>query len=297
MSIHIVIDSGPRYEVAYPSGISHFLEKLAFNSTKNFPNRDEMISKLEKHGGICDSQASRDTFLYAASAYTSGLNDVIQLLSEAILRPQITPEELDSARQAVHFELETLNMRPEQETILMDMIHGAAYKDNTLGLPRLCPPENLTNIDRDILITYLSNHYTPKRMVVAGVGVEHSRLVEAVQKYFVDVKPIWETESEVCHNKKYVSCDHSIAQYTGGMIQDNTLGLPRLCPPENLTNIYNDILITYLSNHYTPKRMVAAGVGVEYSRLVEDVQKYFVGVKPIWETESEVCHNKKYVRF
>lgn len=33
-----------------------------------------MINKLEKHGGICDSQASRDTFIYAASAYTTGIN-------------------------------------------------------------------------------------------------------------------------------------------------------------------------------------------------------------------------------
>jgi processing peptidase subunit alpha len=83
-----------------------------------------MFNKLEKHGGICDSQASRDTFIYAASAYTSGLNDVIQLLAEATLRPQITPDEVDSARQAISFELETLNMRPEQETLLMDMIHA-----------------------------------------------------------------------------------------------------------------------------------------------------------------------------
>lgn len=26
----VVIDSGPRYEVAYPNGICHFLEKLSF---------------------------------------------------------------------------------------------------------------------------------------------------------------------------------------------------------------------------------------------------------------------------
>lgn len=30
-AISVVIDSGPRYEVAFPSGVSHFLEKLAFN--------------------------------------------------------------------------------------------------------------------------------------------------------------------------------------------------------------------------------------------------------------------------
>lgn len=26
----VVVDSGPRYEVAYPNGICHFLEKLSF---------------------------------------------------------------------------------------------------------------------------------------------------------------------------------------------------------------------------------------------------------------------------
>lgn len=218
-TVGVVIDSGSRYEVAYPSGISHFLEKLAFNSTKYYPDRDEIINRLEKHGGICDSQASRDTFIYAASAYTSGLGDVIQLLAEATLRPQITPEEVEAAQQAIHFELETLNMRPEQETLLMDMIHAAAYRDNTLGLPKLCPPHNLNKIDRDMLFTYLSQHYTPKRMVVAGVGVEHFKLVDAVQKYFVDVKPLWETEIELA-NRKNLNCDRSMAQYTGGMVQE-----------------------------------------------------------------------------
>lgn len=82
-----------------------------------------MLNNLEKHGGICDSQASRDTFIYAASVYTKGLDDTMQLLSEVTLRPRITHEELEYARQAVQFELETLNMRPEQEMLLMDMIH------------------------------------------------------------------------------------------------------------------------------------------------------------------------------
>lgn len=31
MKHSVVIDSGPRYEVAFPSGVSHFLEKLAFH--------------------------------------------------------------------------------------------------------------------------------------------------------------------------------------------------------------------------------------------------------------------------
>lgn len=51
------------------------------------------------------------------------LNSLFQVLAEVTLRPQLTIDEIESARQAVAFELETLSMRPEQETILMDMIH------------------------------------------------------------------------------------------------------------------------------------------------------------------------------
>jgi len=49
---------------------------------------------LEKHGGICDCQASRDTFVYAASAERRGLDMVVQVLGDIVLRPQITEEEV-----------------------------------------------------------------------------------------------------------------------------------------------------------------------------------------------------------
>lgn len=53
----------------------------------------------------------------------------------------------------------------------MFIILQAAYKQNTLGLPKICPNENVNRIDRGIILNYLKNHYTPDRMVVAAVGV------------------------------------------------------------------------------------------------------------------------------
>ncbi|CAH4016468.1 mitochondrial-processing peptidase subunit alpha [Pieris brassicae] len=214
----VVIDSGPRYEVTYPNGISHFLEKLSFGATHKFPTRDVMLRELERHGGICDCQGSRDTTVYATSADSRGLEAVTQVLAEVTLRPQLSVEEIEAARQAVAFELETLAMRPEQETILMDMIHSAAYKGNTLGLPKTCPKENVNKIDRGVIINFLKNHYTPDRMVVAAVGVEHGPFVEYVQKYFVDSKPTWYSPDD----KEFKPMtDRSIAQYTGGVEQED----------------------------------------------------------------------------
>uniref|UniRef100_A0A1B0AKH3 Mitochondrial-processing peptidase subunit alpha n=1 Tax=Glossina palpalis gambiensis TaxID=67801 RepID=A0A1B0AKH3_9MUSC len=230
-TVGLVIDSGPRYEVTYPGGISHFLEKLAFNSTKNFPDKDAILKELERNGGICDCQCSRDTLIYAASIDSRAIESVTRLLADVTLRPTLQEEEVSLARRAIQFELETLGMRPEQESILMDMIHAAAYRENTLGLPKLCPVKNLGAINRDVIVNYLKNHHTPERMVIAGVGVDHEELVENVENFFVKEPAVWESEE----GEYGAEVDKSVAEYTGGLCKEQceipiyaAAGLPEL---------------------------------------------------------------------
>lgn len=251
-TIGVLLDSGPRYEAAYPSGISHFLEKLAFGCTETYQNKDQIMLALEKHGGICDCQASRDTFVYAASAERRGLDTVVQILGDIVLRPRITEEEISAARQMIQFELESLLTMPEQEPILMDMIHAAAYRSNTLGLPKICPKENVERIDRTVLLEYLKRHYTPRRMVVAGVGVEHEDLVSAVQKYFVEEKSGWHDETEKSSEEDPArGVDASIAQYTGGYILEEC-NVPVYAGPSGLPELSHVVIGLEGCSHQDP---------------------------------------------
>lgn len=88
----------------------------------------------------------------------------------------------------------------------------AAYRENTVGLKRFCPAENVEAIDRTVLHSYLSNYYTPDRMVLAGVGVEHEQLVDCARKHLLRVEPVW-------GSAKAKDVDRSIAQYTGGILK------------------------------------------------------------------------------
>ncbi|KAK4313571.1 hypothetical protein Pmani_015081 [Petrolisthes manimaculis] len=217
-TVGVVIDSGSRYEVAYPSGISHFLEKLAFRSTQNM-TREHIMGTFEKLGGICDCQSSRDTLIYATSVESKGMAEAVSVLSEVVLRPQLLEEEVTDAQMAVTFDLEDLQLRPEKDTLLMEMIHAAAFRDNTLGLPKICPPENVLKIDQSMLFSYLRHHHTPSRMVVAGVGVDHDAFVEYAQKYFVEKPAIWE-ENQNLSSARTIRVDNSISQYTGGIVKE-----------------------------------------------------------------------------
>ena len=210
-TVGVAIDSGSRYESLYPSGVSHFIEKLAFSSTRKYKNKDAILQQLEKYGGICDCQGSRDTLIYAASIDTKGVETIVDVLSEVILHPQVSQQELEMVRQTISFELEDINRKPDQEMILLENIHAAAFSGNTLGLPKLCPQKNIPVINQKILYHYMSHYHTPERMVLAGVGIDHARLVDAAEKCFVGNAPVYGKKDQ------YDTTDNSLAQYHGGM--------------------------------------------------------------------------------
>lgn len=142
-------------------------------------------------------------------------------------------EEIEMARMAIQFELEDLNMRPDPEPLLTEMIHEAAYRENTVGLHRFCPTENIVKIDREMLHSYLRNYYTPERMVLAGVGVEHDDLVECARKHLLGTRPAWGSQMAV-------DVDRSVAQYTGGVVKlerDMSNVSPGPAPFPELTHI------------------------------------------------------------
>uniref|UniRef100_A0A671M876 Mitochondrial-processing peptidase subunit alpha n=1 Tax=Sinocyclocheilus anshuiensis TaxID=1608454 RepID=A0A671M876_9TELE len=222
-TVGILVNSGSRHEAKYPSGIAHFLEKLSFSSTAQFGSKDEILLTLEKHGGICDCQTSRDTTMYAVSAEVKGLDTVVNLLSDAVLQPRLLDEEIEMTRMAVQFELEDLKMRPDPEPLLTEMIHAAAYRGNTVGLPRFCPPQNVEKIDRKLLHKYLQSYYCPERMVLAGVGIEHEQLVQCARKYLLNVKPVWGASTPA-------NIDQSVVQYTGGIKMEKDMSDVSLGP-------------------------------------------------------------------
>ncbi|KAK4337218.1 hypothetical protein RND71_043317 [Anisodus tanguticus] len=241
-TVGVLIDSGPRYELSFLSGISHFLEKLSFNKTEIFDSKDQILQELEKHGGICDCQGSRDSLIYAASIDSRNVESILNILSEVVLRPQITDNDLDIAKQIVNFELQDIDMRPDQETVLMEMIHAAAFRGNTLGLPKLCPLENIEKMTKDIIYNYLKLYHDPSRIVLAGVGVDHDSFVELAEKYFNEKKPIWVKDNSLVSNSKINVIDNSIAQYTGG-IQKKFKDLSNVCPgPSQIPELAHFVL-------------------------------------------------------
>jgi mitochondrial-processing peptidase subunit alpha len=124
--------------------------------------------------------------MYQSATFNSGVGDTIALLAETIRNPRITPEEIEQQLETADYEITEIWAKPE--LILPELVHVAAYRDNTLGNPLLCPKERLPVINRNVVDAYRKTFFLPERIVVAFAGVEHEKAVKMTEKWFGDME-------------------------------------------------------------------------------------------------------------
>jgi processing peptidase subunit alpha len=183
--IGVYIDAGSRYENEELRGVSHIIDRLAFKSTTK-RSGDKMLESIESLGGNIQCASSRESLMYQSATFNAAVPETIGLLAETIRDPQITEDEVLRQLETAEYEIGEIWSKPE--LILPELVHMAAYKDNTLGNPLLCPQERLDQIDRNTVEAYRKAFFKPERIVVAFAGVEHNQAVKLAEQYFGDMQ-------------------------------------------------------------------------------------------------------------
>ncbi|KAL1844413.1 hypothetical protein VTJ49DRAFT_92 [Mycothermus thermophilus] len=179
--VGVYIDAGSRYENESLRGASHIMDRLAFKSTGS-RSADEMLETVEKLGGNIQCASSRESMMYQAATFNSAIPTTVELLAETIRDPRLTDEEIAQQLETAEYEVREIWSKPE--LILPELVHTAAFKDNTLGNPLLCPQERLHAINGDVIQAYRDAFYRPERIVVAFAGVPHEEAVRLAEKHF-----------------------------------------------------------------------------------------------------------------
>ena len=162
------------------------MDRLAFKSTKA-RSADGMLEVLESLGGNIQCASSRESLMYQSASFNSAVPSTLGILAETIRDPLITDYEVLQQLATAEYEINEIWAKPE--LILPELVHMAAYKDNTLGNPLLCPRERLAEINKAVVEKYRDVFFNPDRTVIAFAGVPHEEAVKLSERYFGDMKP------------------------------------------------------------------------------------------------------------
>jgi processing peptidase subunit alpha len=141
-----------------------------------------MTTLIDSLGSQVTCSSSRESIMYQSTVFPQSLPLAMSLISSTILQPKLTSTELETQKDAAAYEVREIWQKPE--LILPEILHSVAFKDNTLGMPLLCPESQLDVLGEKEVRGFMRDWYKPERMVVAGVGMQHEELVELAQKEF-----------------------------------------------------------------------------------------------------------------
>jgi mitochondrial-processing peptidase subunit alpha len=184
--VGVYIEAGSRFENPYLSGVSHIVDRLAFASTAKRTG-EQIQETVESLGGNIQCVSSRESMMYQAATFNSAVPTATELLAETVRHPQITEEEVAQELATAEYEITEIWKKPE--LILPELVHMAAFKDNTLGNPLLCPAERIPEINKSVVEAYRNAFYKPERTVVAFAGVPHTEAVRLATQFFGDMEP------------------------------------------------------------------------------------------------------------
>lgn len=145
-----------------------------------------MFEALETLGGNIHCASSRESLMYQSASFNSAVPTTVALLAETVRSPLITEQEVQQELETAQYEIKEIWSKPE--LILPELVNVAAYKDNTLGNPLLCPQERLSFINKAVVEKYRNTFFHPERMVVAFAGVSHEEALNLTEKYFGDME-------------------------------------------------------------------------------------------------------------
>ncbi|KAG6337058.1 hypothetical protein ID866_2011 [Astraeus odoratus] len=184
-AVGLYIDAGSRYEDPSTSGASHFLDRMAFKSTRT-RTAEDIAAAMDRLGGQMMASSSRETIMYQSSHFDRASPVALSLISETVLQPAFLSEELELQKDAAKYEIREINNKPDM--FLPEVLHEVAYGRKGLGSPLMCPDDRVDVITGDLLRDCMANWYRPERMVIAGAGMQHEQLVELADKYFSSLK-------------------------------------------------------------------------------------------------------------
>ena len=147
-----------------------------------------------------------------------------------INEPLFDSKEIKITQESMLWEIENRKFNTDETLpeILNSIAYGKVENDgvNTLGRPLYPSKVSLLDLNGDILRQFHSNWFTPNRMVVAGVGVDHNEFVDLVYNSFKSCKS---PSKEILDLQKDVPL-----KYTGGTLITDTSSHPPHPNPENM---------------------------------------------------------------
>lgn len=182
VSLGLWVGAGARHETERQHGISHFLEHMAFKGTKR-RSAQQIAEEIEEVGGDLNAATGLETTAYYARVLKGDEGVALELIADILQNSAFRRPELEGERQVILQEIAATRDSPDD--IGYDLLHDAAFPQQSVGRAILGTPDSVGRFTAADLKGFLRVRYRPENMVISAAGaVRHARVLRHAEALF-----------------------------------------------------------------------------------------------------------------
>ena len=187
LALSVVAGRGARFEDEARSGWSHLLEHMVFKGAGARSARD-IVEAIEAGGGHINAATGYARTSYQVRALAGGLDLGMAVISDLLLRPVLSADELEREKQVIAQEIAEAADTPDD--LIFDLAQETAYAGQPLGRPILGTVESIGRADPAALADWRARLYGAESLVISASGaVDGDELVASAERWFGDAQP------------------------------------------------------------------------------------------------------------
>ncbi len=173
---------GSRNEHTGITGISHILEHMLFNASKNY-EKGEITSLIRQRGGIENAATWTDFTYYWQLLSSENLELSLKMLAERAGNALLLDSEFQTERTVVLSEMQGRENQPDSE--LYKNLMATVFQAHPYQWPVIGWQSDVENVSRAQLVNYYQSYYHPNNATLVLVGdFDPAKALALVKKYF-----------------------------------------------------------------------------------------------------------------
>ncbi|MBS0202730.1 MAG: insulinase family protein [Planctomycetes bacterium] len=174
------VKAGARDEAVSVSGVSHFLEHMAFKGTERFSAED--VNRIfDEYGADYNAMTGEESTIFYSSVLPEYLPQTFELQS-SILYPTLRQDDFDMEKKVI---LEEIGMYEDQpSSVAYDRAMQLHFSGHELGQSILGSVESVSALTSEQMRQYHAEHYRAGNIVLAVAGnTDWATVLELAHKH------------------------------------------------------------------------------------------------------------------
>lgn len=175
--------AGTRFDPEDKAGLAHFLEHSIFKGTEK-RKPFHILNRVDSIGGELNAYTTKEEIVVYASFPKEFINRSLELLNDISFNSVYPEKEIEKEKDIVIDEINSYLDSPSD--YIFDEFEDTLFEGHPLGKNILGTSESVTGIQREDLIDFVQQRFTPENMVVSIVGdYKMKDLIRRCEKYIV----------------------------------------------------------------------------------------------------------------